>query len=77
MLRIGSLQNTDAQYYSNLPLIWSDGPIRVLGIEVTADMNTNSNTVNNNYNKCYEKVKRIINQWSGRDLTLLGKNSAM
>ena len=69
ILCIGSLHNTDAMYYSGLPLVWSDGPIRVLGIQVT----TAQNMASINYNEILEQVEMICKCWSQRSLTLLGR----
>ena len=70
ILRIGALAKTDATMYSRLPLHWSDGPIKILGIEFTSDV---AFTTMYNYNKALDKVACICKMWSGRSLSLIGK----
>ena len=70
ILRIGALRNTNAKFYTTLPLKWSDGPVRVLGIMIA---NTNEDTVKINYELAIMKTNAIIKVWSKRKLTLLGK----
>ena len=70
ILRIGSLHKTDAHYYSGLPLHWSDGPIKILGIWVSPDQELMTNV---NYKELIVKARSILNMWSRRSLTLLGK----
>ena len=69
LLRISS-QKTDAQFYSTLPLKWSDGPVRVLGIYVCNDI---AKTIEINYNIVMDKFKQVIQTWSSRSLTMLGR----
>ena len=73
ILRIGSLRLSDAEYYLNLPLVWSDGPITVLGVKIDADMSENSKAVRQNYEDLLNKITGLIKQWQLRDLTLMGK----
>ena len=61
ILRLGSLRNTDAMYYADLPLKWSDSPIKILGIQVIPDM---VKMMEINFNELLVKSKRIINIWS-------------
>ena len=70
VLRIGSLRSTDAQFYSRLPLHWSDGPVTILGIDITGDWIT---TAQINYEKTLKKVESTFKIWSKRSLTVLGK----
>ena len=70
VLRIGSLKNTDAKFYSELPLHWSDGPIRILGILTTANLSKTSEV---NYLDLLKKIQNICKIWSKRSLTLLGR----
>lgn len=70
ILRIGSLRNTDARFYTEFPLIWSDGPIKILGIDVYPTM---QQIVNNNYDKILEKAGNVLTMWKNRSLTPVGK----
>ena len=57
ILRIGALRKTDAQFYSELPLQWSDGPFKILGIDITADL---QETANLNYKKKTRKSRKHV-----------------
>lgn len=68
--RMGSLRKTNARFYSEHPLHWSDGPVKILGIEFyeTWDL-----TSQKNYEVTYAKAKSIIQMWKNRSLTPVGK----
>ena len=70
VLRIGSLKGTDAQFYTTLPIKWSDGPIRVLGTQITGDT---TEMMKINYQILIDKVDQIFNAWTKRSLTMLGR----
>ena len=70
ILRIGSLRNRNARYYSELPLFWTDGPIKILGIWVLANRNE---MFNRNWSDTMNKAENILRLWRKRSLTLLGK----
>lgn len=70
VLRLGSLRNTDAKFYSTLPLKWSDGPVRILGMQISGSYD---DTVQMNYTDILEKVQNLVNVWSTRMLTPIGK----
>ena len=70
ILRIGSLRHSNAMFYSRLPLVWSDGPVKVLGFDVFPDLDK---TIEYNYNDILGKIKSIIITWQKRNLSLLGK----
>ena len=70
ILRLGSLRNTDAEYYSGLPIKWSDGPVKILGIYVFPDLDVMSEY---NYLETIQKICNICKIWSYRSLSLLGK----
>ena len=61
VLRLGSLRKTDAKFYSGFPLVWSDGPCTVLGVQVSADMSPNSETYHLNVTNILTKIKNTIN----------------
>ena len=70
VLRIGSLRKSDAKFVSDLPIIWSEGPLKILGISIYP---TISETAISNYETIMQSTKKIIDTWSVRDLTLYGK----
>ena len=70
ILRVGSLRNTDAMYTTQLPIKWSDGPIKILGVYISGCPVV---TRQQNYDKIMAKVELVLKTWSKRQLTLLGK----
>ena len=70
MMRIGSLRNTNAKYYSEFPLIWTDGPITILGLICTGDSDKMRNM---NFSVTLQKAEDRLKIWSKRSLSLLGK----
>ena len=69
ILRIGSLQDSEAQMYSLKPLKWSDS-IKILGIHLSAKRQI---MLQKNFNELYEKMEKILNPWKARTLSLIGK----
>ena len=70
ILRIGSLRDTNAKYFSQNPLHWSDGPIKILGIHITNNAQEMSEI---NYKELIQKTENICRVWGKRSLTLLGR----
>ena len=70
ILRIGSLRNSDASFYSEFPLQWSDGPVKVLGVLTTSSV---AEMAEINYEAMLKKIANICKIWGTRSLTLLGK----
>lgn len=70
ILRIGSLFKTDAKFYSDLPLKWSDGPVSILGIKVHPKY---LESVRINYDELLLKVENLFKIWNTRSLTPIGK----
>ena len=68
ILRIGSLRHSNAKFYSNLPLIWSDH-LNVLGIDIYPE----TEKTLKNYESVIKKMNKILDQWSLRGLTVIGK----
>ena len=66
--RTGSLRFSNAELYSISNITWTAEKIRVLGITVS-----NDNIIENNYNEIINKAKEIMNNWTHRSLTLIGK----
>ena len=69
ILRIGSLKFSDASFYSEFPLQWAEGSIKILGITVTADAKEMARL---NYDQLIQKIENIFKIWSRRSTTLLG-----
>ena len=70
VLRIGSLQGSDATFYSRLPLQWSDGPVSILGLKVTGNI---VECAKINYEEILSKIQSVYDAWLNRALTLMGK----
>ena len=68
--RVGSLANTDAKLYSARKLPWTNNSINILGVEI---MHDDISTLEKNYNSIVSKVDQIINSWTHRNLSLIGK----
>ena len=65
ILRIGSLRGTDAKYYSKLPLHWSDGPIKILGLKVVPNFEEMARL---NYVDLLEKAENFLKLLAKRSL---------
>ena len=70
VLRVGSLRNTDAKCYSEFPIQWSDGPVKILGIDVLPDVKEMAEI---NYESLLTKTKLICQAWGKRTSTLVGR----
>ena len=70
VMRIGSLKYTDAKLYSDLPLKWSDGPVRILGLDIYSQTEL---TIKRNYESILNKAKTQFDTWRVRNLSLIGK----
>lgn len=70
VMRMGSIRYTDARFYTTFPLIWSDGPVKVLGVEI---YDTWQKTVDNGYNDILMKVANVFKIWNNRSLTPVRK----
>ena len=70
IMRLGACTGSNAKIYSKLPLIWSDSPMRILGIKVFPRC---EDIVNSNYQNTLDKVDNIFKTWKWRNLSLIGK----
>lgn len=70
ILRIGSLNKSKAKFYSTLPLKWSDGFIKVLGLHIHSEPEV---MIKKNFDGILNKVQNICNMWINRALTPVGK----
>ena len=68
--RIGSIKDSDAMFYTEKDLCWTNGPINILGVFVHHSL---QKTMEANYRPIVEKSKAILNAWSHRKLSLIGK----
>lgn len=68
--RIGSLARSDAIMYTKRPFLWTNGPIRILGITIDY-LERDIQTQNLAY--LMDKVKATCSLWCNRGLTLNGK----
>ena len=68
--RIGSLENSNAKFYSQKKLVWSNEPLKILGVYVAY---SRQKVQELNINPLLDKAKTIIDLWKYRDLSLFGK----
>ena len=68
MYRIGSLRFSDAQLYGMSEVAWSNQDITVLGVTIT-----HQDIISKNYMPIIDKVKKILDAWYNRGLSLIGK----
>ena len=72
LYRVGSLKHTDAKHYSMHKLNWTSDKINVLGVDITND-NDNQRLLELNYNPIIERTRNILQSWTHRNLSLIGK----
>ena len=68
LYRIGSLRHSSAQLYDMDQYTWSNKDITVLGVTIAHE-----DIVEKNYINIVEKVKKTLNAWYNRGLSLIGK----
>ena len=68
--RLGSARRSNAMFYSENKMIWSDGNINILGIIVTE---TDQQMIQKNFDPLFEKIEQIFKIWQARGLSLFGK----
>ena len=69
VLRVGSMAKSNAKYYSENQLYWSD-KTKILGIIVHNDMDA---MIKENFEILLDKIKNVLNVWKARSLTLIGR----
>ena len=67
--RLGSLKDSDAEFYTQKNLKWSSGPIETLGVKINADGTINDT----NFTEIITKLKTVCGKWINRQQTLFGK----
>lgn len=70
LYRIGSLKNSNARLFTNKPFLWTNEPIRILGIDI-AHNNALMNDLN--LNSLLERATQTLQSWHYRGLSLVGK----
>ena len=70
ILRIGSLRNSEARFYTEKKINWTNGVITLLGIKICTNMNE---ITSQNILPIINKIKDMVDTWSKRKLTLYGK----
>ena len=70
VLRIGSLRDSVAEFYTIRKLYWSPGPVTILGVKLHPNELIMQSV---NFYDTLEKVQDILNAWNYRDLTLIGR----
>ena len=70
--RMGSLRDSNAKYYVQKALYWTNDPVNVLGVQVCYD---NDLALQVNYQPLIEKTRAILENWTRRKLSLLGRIS--
>ena len=68
--RLGSLRNTQARFYSQRKMIWSDKPLKVLGVTLTSNK---EELIRLNYDSIFEKIEALTKIWLQRGLSFFGK----
>ena len=68
--RIGSLRNTQAMFYSDRKIRWSNGPINVLGVLVSYN---HQEMLTLNLDPLVTKSENLLRMWKIRGLSLIGK----
>ena len=68
--QIGPCRNSDVKYYTIKPLCWSMEPVKILGIYFHPDWRQMHRL---NFDRTIDKIKSILESWSLRQLSLIGK----
>ena len=69
VVRIGSLRHSNAKFYSEKPIQWSEGT-KILGFKIKANL---QNTIDENFNQCLFKIEKTLSAWQARSMTLIGR----
>ena len=69
-MKIGSLKDAHDFSFSDYKIIWTKGPVKFLGINISLDK---QKLFDLNYNVQLQKLNNILNIWSQRGLTPIGK----
>ena len=69
IVRIGSLRNSDATYYTEKPIHWSPST-KILGITINPNR---EEMLKQNFDSLLAKMAKVLNVWKSRTLTLMGR----
>lgn len=70
LYRVGSLANSNAKIFTTKPFVWSNGPVKILGLKIDC----NPKIMNSmNLEDIFVKMENVCEQWCYRNLTLMGK----
>lgn len=67
--RIGSLRNTCARLFTRKPFVWSNGPLKLLGITLDDE----DKMLDLNMSELFDRMIAKCKSWMYRGLTLMGK----
>ena len=70
LYRIGSLANSDASIYTTANFAWTNEPVEILGITVSNNL---QEMLFVSFNKIFAKVFSVMNLWTNRRLSIMGK----
>ena len=70
ILRIGDLAHSHVTFCPEYNIKWTNGPVRALGVHLTANP---SDYEHLNYVPTMKQIEKTLRAWSSRDLTLIGK----
>ena len=68
--KFGPCSDTEAKFYTLKPIMWTDEAVKILGVSFHHNMNMMYKL---NFTDKLEKAKAILQVWSARQLTLMGK----
>lgn len=68
--RIGSLKNSNAKLYTGKPFVWTNDPIKILGVTIASDIDEMQNL---NLEAALEKMWNVCSIWFDRQLSLSGR----
>ena len=70
MYRLGDMQKSNAELYTQSGMPWNKETINVLGIEISR---TSDDVVEKNYSSVIRQTIETLNKWSNRQLSIIGK----
>ena len=68
--RIGSIKDSDANFYSAKKIKWTNEPINILGVWV---VHTDQQNFERNIQPLMQKAKAVLELWHHRNMSLFGK----
>ena len=68
--RLGALKGSDIKIAPDINVKWSNEPIKMLGVNISANKNEIANL---NFPDKVSKIETILNNWRERNLTIFGK----